>query len=75
MVDTPLRDSSATTKARRSNGEGTVAGPRRSRRTSVLLTPEDSFWNIVGMIDDDGPTDVSSNKHPYLATALAPQTG
>lgn len=39
------------------------------------LTYEDSLWKIVGIAggegDDDGPTDVSSNKHKYLAEAYA----
>lgn len=31
------------------------------------VTAEDPLWGIIGMIADDGPTDVSSNKHRYLA--------
>jgi hypothetical protein len=32
---------------------------------------DDPLWNIVGIIDDDGPTDVSENKYHYLAEAYA----
>ena len=43
---------------------------RRPRRRHRGLTPEDTLWNIIGIIDDpDGPTDVSANKHKYLADA------
>jgi hypothetical protein len=37
------------------------------------FTPESPLWNIVGMIDSgpNGPTDVSRNKHKYLADAYA----
>jgi hypothetical protein len=42
------------------------SSPRRSRS----LRPDDSLWNIVGMDQSpDSPTDVSSNKHKYLAEA------
>lgn len=30
---------------------------------------DNPLWDIVGIIHDDGPTDVSSNKHKYLAEA------
>jgi hypothetical protein len=37
------------------------------------LTLDSPLWNIVGMADSgpDGPTDVSRNKHKYLADAYA----
>jgi hypothetical protein len=37
------------------------------------LTFDSPLWNIVGMADSgpDGPTDVSRNKHKYLADAYA----
>ena len=38
------------------------------------LTENDSLWRIIGIAggeDDDGPTDVASNKHKYLAEAYA----
>lgn len=48
---------------------------RRPRRRPQGLTAEDTLWNIVGIIDDpDGPTDVSSNKHKYLADAYYPNS-
>src|SRR5688500_11431150 len=31
------------------------------------LSIDDPISEIFGMIDDDGPTDVASNKHRYLA--------
>ena len=54
-------------------------GPgRRQDQPPVLegkpLTFEDSLFKIIGIAgsaDDDGPTDVSSNKHKYLAEAYA----
>ena len=33
------------------------------------FTKDDSLWNLVGIWDEDGPTDVSQNKHKYLAEA------
>jgi excisionase family DNA binding protein len=37
------------------------------------FTMEDSLWNIVGIGDSgpDGPRDVATNKHKYLADAYA----
>ena len=36
---------------------------------------DDPLWNIIGIAsDDDGPTDVSSNKHKYLAEAYMPKS-
>jgi hypothetical protein len=37
------------------------------------LTLDSPLWNIVGMADSgpEGPTDVSRNKHKYLADAYA----
>jgi hypothetical protein len=32
---------------------------------------DDPLWEIVGMFNSDGPTDVASNKHKYLAEAYA----
>lgn len=46
----------------------------RKRRNGVF-TMDDPLWNIVGMFDDtEGPTDVSSNKHKYLAEAYMPES-
>ena len=30
---------------------------------------DDPLWNLVGIIDDDGPTDVAGNHDKYLAEA------
>ncbi len=45
--------------------------PKREGREA----PEDTILSIIGMFDDpDGPTDVSTNKHKYLAEAYMPKT-
>jgi hypothetical protein len=31
------------------------------------VTSDDPLWTIVGLVDDNGPTDMSANKHAYLA--------
>lgn len=36
-----------------------------------VLTSASPLWRIVGLIDDDGPTDVSENVDRYLAEAYA----
>ncbi len=33
------------------------------------ITADDPLWNIVGIIDDDGPTDMAENHDYYLAEA------
>lgn len=48
--------------------------PSRSatgRRKTGLIGDDDPLWNIVGMASSEGPTDVSENKHRYLAEAYA----
>ena len=48
--------------------------PSARRRRTGCLREDDTFWNIVGMVTaEDGPTDVSSNKHHYLAEAYLPK--
>jgi len=49
-----------------------AARRRRSRRPQPF-TRDDSLWSIVGIIKDDVPADVSSNKHKYLAQAYMPE--
>ena len=44
------------------------AAPKRSARRRGV-TKDDPLWNIVGIGQSDGPTDVSTNKHKYLAEA------
>ncbi len=44
------------------------AGTRTA--TSSAFTDEDSLWRLVG-IANEGPHDVSENKHKYLAEAYA----
>jgi hypothetical protein len=46
---------------------------RRPRRRRQGLTPDDPIMSIIGMFHDpDGPTDVSANRHKYLADAYDP---
>lgn len=42
-------------------------------RLARPVTADDPLWNIIGMADSgpEGPTDVSRNKHKYLADAYA----
>jgi len=35
------------------------------------FTFDDPLWDLVGIVDDDGPTDVSTNADRYLADAYA----
>ncbi|MBI4493356.1 MAG: methionine adenosyltransferase [Chloroflexi bacterium] len=35
------------------------------------FTMDDSLWNIVGIGESEGPTDISEHKHQYLAEAYA----
>ena len=46
----------------------TVA-PKRRRRRGKPLSKDDPLFRIVGMFHLEGPTDVSENKHKYLAEA------
>lgn len=51
-----------------------TAGPRRRSVRRGVFTMDDPLWTIVGMFEDpDGPTDVSANKHKYLAEASMPK--
>jgi hypothetical protein len=47
---------------------------RRARAAQKATNPNDWLLRLIGIADDsgspDGPTDVSSNKHEYLAEAL-----
>ena len=48
-------------------------GPAKRKRAprGKPFTRDDALWNIVGIGQSDGPTDVASNKHRYLAEAYA----
>jgi excisionase family DNA binding protein len=35
-----------------------------------VLTPDSSFFKLVGIGRSSGPTDVSTNKHKYIADAI-----
>jgi hypothetical protein len=37
------------------------------------MRPGDSLSRIIGIGESHGPTDISSNKHKYLADAYAPK--
>lgn len=56
-VIAPVAPKTATRAARVRRGKPTHAG--------------DPLWQIVGIGRSDGPTDVASNKHKYLAEAYA----
>ena len=45
-----------------------IAGPKRIR--GKVFTKEDPLWHLVG-IGRSGQTDVSENKHKYVAEAYA----
>jgi hypothetical protein len=46
----------------------------RTRKGGTAFRRDDALWSIVGLVDDDeGPTDVSSNKHRYLEEAYTPK--
>jgi excisionase family DNA binding protein len=47
--------------------------PRKRRSRSTLSRPftkEDPLWKIVGIGRSDGPNNVATNKHTYLAEAI-----
>src|SRR5689334_7808668 len=50
------------------------AKPSRKSLASFKRTgPDDPFWNIIGISDSEGPTDVSENIHKYVAEAYQPR--
>lgn len=49
----------------------TVPPAKRRPRKTGILGPHDSMRDIIGMAETSGPTDVSENKHTYLADAYA----
>lgn len=44
---------------------------RRAKRRPRHFSMDDPLWDIVGIGHSHGPTDVSTNKHKYLADAAA----
>ena len=48
-----------------------VTSPDRKRMKGRPTSKDDPLWNIIGIADDpaDKATDVSVNKHKYLAEA------
>jgi hypothetical protein len=48
-----------------------VKAARRPRVKKGPFTSDDALWDIVGIGESEGPTDVSENKHRYLAEAYA----
>ncbi|MHB8576568.1 MAG: hypothetical protein ACYDCQ_14695 [Dehalococcoidia bacterium] len=54
-----------------------IAPARRRRRRQGHrrpLTMDDPLWKIVGMITEDIGSDLSANKHRYLAEAYASES-
>lgn len=50
--------------------------PKRGKRAPSVprgkpTSADDPLWNIIGIGRSEGPTDVSANKHKYLAEAYA----
>ncbi|MDO8672751.1 MAG: hypothetical protein Q7O66_15170 [Dehalococcoidia bacterium] len=62
---------------RRKSEDVAIITPLRPRkRTRIKGRPirrDDPLWNIVGIGRSSGPTDVSVNKHKYLAEAYTPR--
>lgn len=61
---------------RRANEDIAILAPvtRKKRKRIAVARPftmDDPLWNIVGIAHSEGPTDVSQNKHKYLAEAYA----
>jgi hypothetical protein len=48
---------------------------RRRRPRSKPLDRSDPLFNIIGILHWEGPTDVSENKHSYLAEAYEAELG
>jgi excisionase family DNA binding protein len=44
---------------------------RATPRKPKFFTMDDPLWKLIGAFKSDGPTDVSANKHEYLAEAYA----
>ncbi|MDQ3701115.1 MAG: hypothetical protein M3442_09375 [Chloroflexota bacterium] len=51
--------------------EPTAPGTRASRRQGKTTSPNDPYWELVGMASSAEAADVSSNKYRYLAEAYA----
>jgi len=50
-------------------------GRGRRRKRDDEHASQDAILSIIGMFKDpEGPTDVSANKHKYLAEAYMPKT-
>ena len=45
------------------------AKPQRRLPRGKPTSADDPLWSIIGIGRSDGPTDVSANKHKYLAEA------
>ena len=52
----------------------TAKEARRSPlRKGKPITADDPLWQLIGIGRSEGPTDVSQNKHKYLAEAYLPK--
>jgi len=62
---------------KQSHGSELPIGQEKSEEPAEWLklgrptTADDPLWNIVGIIDDEGPTDVARNHDAYLAEAYS----
>ena len=70
-----VRNSGESRVLTRADEELAVVSPmksiRRRRAKKGPFTKDDALWDIVGIGRSEGPTDVSENKHRYLAEAYA----
>lgn len=70
-----VRKEEATAMVKRGRMRPRDAQPAWRSRAGRPTSANDPLWNIIGIAsDDDGPTDVSSNKHKYLAEADMPKS-
>jgi hypothetical protein len=68
-----LFDEAAAGRAITVERDGTLfrLAPVRRRRKPRPFTLDDPLLDIIGIGHSEGPTDVSSNKHKYIADAIA----
>lgn len=51
--------------------DGSSNGDSEANDVGTLLDADSPFWGIVGIIDDEGPSDVSANTDSYLVHAYS----
>lgn len=79
-LEQAAKEVSATRKPRRivrGDEELAVLQPAKKPRKASLkgkpMTADDPLWSIIGIVHSEGPGDVSSHKHKYLAKAYMPK--